>query len=223
MNFLLIQTILISALPMFFAITLHEVAHGIVASRCGDNTAYLMGRISLNPMRHIDLIGTIMIPLIMMFATGGTFIFGYAKPVPVDFSCLRNPRWDSLWISLAGPVCNLLQALVWSCMAIGLRVFSIEETFVVRMSSSGVAVNLVLCALNLFPILPLDGGRVIASLLPVRIAYYFAKIEPYSFFIVIALMMTRALDTWWLSPLVNIGYKVVFGILRPVASWVGYA
>ncbi|MEJ2767996.1 site-2 protease family protein [Mycetohabitans sp. B46] len=214
----LVQTILVSALPLLFAITLHEAAHGIVARRFGDNTAYLMGRISLNPMRHIDPMGTIVIPLIMLFATSGAFIFGYAKPVPVDFGRLRNPRWDSLWVALAGPACNLLQALVWACIAIGLRSLDVEEPFFVRMASAGVAVNLVLCALNLFPLLPLDGGRVLAALLPVRAAYRFAKIEPYGFFIVMALVMTRALDTLWLRPLVNVGYDVVFGILRPIVS-----
>lgn len=210
----LVQTILVSALPLLFAITLHEAAHGIVARRLGDSTAYLMGRVSLNPMRHIDPMGTIAIPLIMLFATGGAFVFGYAKPVPVDFGRLRNPRWDALWVALAGPACNLLQALVWGCVALALRGFGIDEAFFVRMASAGVAVNLVLCALNLFPLLPLDGGRVLAALLPPRVAYRFAKIEPYGFFIVMALVMTRLLDTLWLRPLVNLGYDVVFGILR---------
>ncbi|MCG1047437.1 MULTISPECIES: site-2 protease family protein [Mycetohabitans] len=214
----LVQTILVSALPLLFAITLHEAAHGIVARRFGDNTAYLMGRISLNPMRHIDPMGTIVIPLIMLFATSGAFIFGYAKPVPVDFGRLRNPRWDSLWVALAGPACNLLQAFVWACIAIGLRGLDVEEPFFVRMASAGVAVNLVLGALNLFPLLPLDGGRVLTALLPVRAAYRFAKIEPYGFFIVMALVMTRVLDTLWLRPLVTVGYEVVFGILRPIVS-----
>lgn len=210
----LIQTILVSALPLLFAITLHETAHGMVAKHFGDNTAYAAGRISLNPMRHIDPIGTLAIPLVMLFATGGALAFGYAKPVPVNFGQLRNPRWDSLWVALAGPACNLLQALVWACAALALRGLGVDEAFFVRMASAGVAVNLVLCALNLFPLLPLDGGRVLAALLPVRIAYRFSKIEPYGFFIVMALVMTRWLDTLWLRPLVRFGYEAIFGVLR---------
>ncbi|UDG83000.1 site-2 protease family protein [Candidatus Vallotia lariciata] len=210
------QTILVSVLPMFFAITLHEAAHGIVAYRCGDNTAYLMGRISLNPIRHIDLIGTIVIPIIILFTTSGAFIFGYAKPVPINLSQLRNPRWNSLWVALAGPLCNLFQAIVWAFIAGGLYRLGPEDPLSMRIVLAGIAVNLVLGSLNLFPLLPLDGGRIIASILPVRVAYHFAKIEPYGFFIVIALVITRALDIFWICPLVNMGYNIVYGILYPV-------
>jgi Zn-dependent protease len=209
----LVQTIVVNALPLLFAITLHEAAHGFVAKRFGDNTAYMMGRVSLNPVRHIDPMGTIAIPLIMLFATGGSFAFGYAKPVPVNFSQLRNPRWDSLWVAAAGPLCNIVQALVWGVIGILLQVGGIDEPFFLRMAQAGILVNLVLAALNLFPLPPLDGGRVVASLLPPRLSYRYSRIEPWGFFIVMALVLTHVLDTFWLRPLVGAGFELVSSIL----------
>jgi Zn-dependent protease len=209
----LVQTILVNALPLLFAITLHEAAHGFVARRFGDNTAYMLGRVSLNPIRHIDPMGTIAIPLIMLFATGGSFVFGYAKPVPVNFSQLRNPRWDSLWVAAAGPLCNIVQALVWGVVGILLQVGGIDEPFFLRMAQAGILVNLVLAALNLFPLPPLDGGRVVASLLPPRLSYRYSRIEPWGFFIVMALVFTHVLDTFWLRPLVGAGFDLVSSIL----------
>ncbi|RKP50423.1 site-2 protease family protein [Trinickia fusca] len=214
----LIQTIAVYALPMIFAITLHEAAHGYVARLLGDNTAYMMGRVSLNPMRHIDPLGTIAIPLLLYFATGGAFMFGYAKPVPIAFRNLRNPRWGSMWVSLAGPACNFLQALAWGVFGVALAVLSIDEPFFTRMAAAGVGVNLVLGVINLFPLPPLDGGRVLTALLPPRQAIALARLEPYGFFIVMALVMTGVLTKVWLRPLVSLGYDVVTAILTPLVS-----
>jgi Zn-dependent protease len=214
----LIQTIVVYALPVIFAITLHEAAHGYAARLLGDNTAYMMGRVSFNPMRHIDPLGTIAIPLLLYFATGGAFMFGYAKPVPVTFSNLRNPRWGSLWVSLAGPACNFAQALVWGVIGVALAVASVDEPFFTRMAAAGVGINLVLGVLNLFPLPPLDGGRVLTALLPPREAIALARLEPYGFFIVMALVMTGILTKFWLRPLVGLGYDAVTAILTPLVS-----
>lgn len=214
----LIQTIAVYALPVIFAITLHEAAHGYVARLLGDDTAYMMGRVSFNPMRHIDPLGTIAIPLLLYFVTGGAFMFGYAKPVPIAFRNLRNPRWGSMWVSLAGPACNFLQALVWGVFGVALAVLSVDEPFFTRMAAAGVGVNLVLGVLNLFPLPPLDGGRVLTALLPPRQAIGLARLEPYGFFIVMALVMTGVLTKFWLRPLVSLGYDVVTAILTPLVS-----
>jgi len=214
----LIQTIVVYALPVVFAITLHEAAHGYVARLLGDNTAYVLGRVSFNPMRHIDPLGTIAIPLLLYFATSGAFMFGYAKPVPVAFGNLRNPRWGSLWVALAGPMCNFVQALVWGVVGIVLAAMNIDEPFFTRMAAAGVGINLVLGVLNLFPLPPLDGGRVLTALLPVRQSMVLARIEPYGFFIVMALVMTGALTKYWLRPLVSLGYDAVTIILTPLVS-----
>jgi Zn-dependent protease len=214
----LIQTIVVYALPVIFAITLHEAAHGYVARMLGDDTAYVLGRVSFNPMRHIDPLGTIAIPLLLYFATSGAFMFGYAKPVPVAFGNLRNPRWGSLWVALAGPMCNFVQALVWGVFGVALAAMSIDEPFLTRMAAAGVGINLVLGVLNLFPLPPLDGGRVLTALLPPRPAIALSRIEPYGFFIVMALVMTGTLTKFWLRPLVNLGYDAVTAILTPLVS-----
>ncbi|GAB7523705.1 site-2 protease family protein [Paraburkholderia sp. 2C] len=214
----LIQTIVVYALPVVFAITLHEAAHGYVARMLGDNTAYVLGRVSFNPMRHIDPLGTIAIPLLLYFATSGAFMFGYAKPVPVAFGNLRNPRWGSLWVALAGPLCNFIQALVWGVFGVALAAMNIEEPFFTRMASAGVGINLVLGVLNLFPLPPLDGGRVVAALLPPRPSIALSRLEPYGFFIVMALVLTGTLTKFWLRPLVSLGYDAVTAILTPLVS-----
>jgi Zn-dependent protease len=214
----LIQTIAVYALPVIFAITLHEAAHGYAARLLGDNTAYMMGRVSFNPMRHIDPLGTIFIPLLLYFATGGAFMFGYAKPVPVAFRNLRDPRWGSLWVSLAGPACNFVQALVWGVVGVLLAVASVDEPFFTGMAVAGVKVNLVLGVLNLFPLPPLDGGRVLTALLPPRQAIALARVEPYGFFIVMALVMTGILSRFWLYPLVSLSSAALTAILTPLVS-----
>ncbi|WP_118179206.1 site-2 protease family protein [Paraburkholderia phosphatilytica] len=218
MNASLIQTIVVYALPVIFAITLHEAAHGYVARALGDNTAYVLGRVSFNPMRHIDPLGTFVIPLILYFATSGAFMFGYAKPVPVAFGNLRNPRWGSLWVALAGPACNFVQALVWGVFGVILAVMGVDEPFFTRMAAAGVGVNLVLGVLNLFPLPPLDGGRVLMALLPPRQSIALSRLEPYGFFIVMALVVSGVLTNYWLRPLVEFGYRVVTAILTPLVT-----
>ncbi|MGP1615227.1 MAG: site-2 protease family protein [Pollutimonas bauzanensis] len=209
----LIQTITVYALPVLFGITLHEAAHGYVARMFGDPTAWQAGRISLNPVRHIDPIGTIVVPLVLLFSTkllgGGGLLFGWAKPVPVDWSRLRRPKRDMLWVALAGPGSNLVMAIIW---AIGLRILAetgaASTDFWVQMTIAGIQVNLILMALNLVPLPPLDGGRIVFSLLPDRMAWQYSRIEPYGIVILIILMLTGVL---WalLQPLLAFGQLIV--------------
>lgn len=208
----IIQTIAVYAIPVIFAITLHEAAHGFVARMFGDPTAYQAGRISLNPARHIDPIGTLLVPVAILLASkllgSPGMLFGWAKPVPVDFSRLRRPKKDMLWVALAGPAANLFMAILW---ALSLRLFmetGLQESFWFEMAMAGVNVNLVLMALNLLPILPLDGGRILFSLLPNRLAWQYSKIEPYGLVIVIVLLVT---DVLWLlmRPVLGLGTTIV--------------
>jgi Zn-dependent protease len=156
--------------------------------------------------------------LLLYFATSGAFMFGYAKPVPVAFGNLRNPRWGSLWVAAAGPGCNFVQALVWGVISVGLGVAGVDEPFFTRTAAAGVGVNLVLGVLNLFPLPPLDGGRVLMALLPTRQSIALSRLEPYGFFIVMALVMTGTLTRYWLSPLVTLGYGALTAILTPLVS-----
>ncbi len=192
-----IQTIAVYALPILFAITLHEAAHAYAARWFGDLTAYSQGRMSLNPVKHIDPIGTIAIPLVLALLNS-PFLFGYAKPVPVDFSRLRHPKKDMLWVALAGPLANLAMALGWMVLFFVLDAGGLDEEYFFRMAKAGIVTNLVLFAFNMFPLPPLDGGRVMTSLLPNRYAFRFARLEPYGFFIVLALMMLNLLHFWML-------------------------
>ncbi len=209
----IIQTITVYALPVLFGITLHEAAHGYVARMFGDPTAYQLGRVSLNPIRHIDPIGTIVVPIALLLTTklmgGAGLLFGWAKPVPVDWGRLNNPKRDMLWVALAGPASNIFMAILW---ALSLRLFistgMAPDDFWVRMAIAGIQVNLILMALNLLPLPPLDGGRVVFSLLPDRLAYQYSKIEPYGMMILIVLMLTGVL---WvvLQPLLLFGQGIV--------------
>ncbi|MGB6008580.1 site-2 protease family protein [Castellaniella sp.] len=214
----LIQTIAVYALPVLFAITLHEAAHGYVARFFGDPTAQQAGRISLNPLRHIDLMGTIVVPLVLLFVTrfmGGGLLFGWAKPVPVNWSRLRRPKQDMLWVALAGPASNLLQAIVWVLLwrlMLSTGVAQGADSFWTLMAHAGVQVNLILMALNLLPLPPLDGGRIVFSLLPPRLAWQYGRIEPYGLVILIVLMMMGWL--WPLMmPLLKFGEWIVNGFL----------
>jgi Zn-dependent protease len=205
----IIQTITIAAIPILFAITLHEAAHGYVARYFGDMTAYQQGRISLNPIRHIDPIGTVALPLLTLVMGG--MLFGWAKPVPVNFSALRNPKKDMLWVALAGPASNLFMALAWA-LFYKLAWLNPESYFaepLLEMAQVGIKINAVLLVLNLLPLPPLDGGRVAVSLLPHKQAFQMAKIEPYGMFILIFLAFTPVLG-WILGPLVGIVYKIIF-------------
>lgn len=216
MNASIIQTIAVFALPVLFAITLHEAAHGYAAKYFGDNTAYALGRVSLNPMRHIDPVGTILMPLLMYFATNGAFLFGYAKPVPVYFGRLRNPRWHGMWVALAGPAANFVMAIGWVFGAILLRLANIDEEFLIKMVEAGILTNLVMCAFNLFPLPPLDGGRVLTALLPPRLALSFAKVEPYGFYIVMALVVAKVVDTLWMRPVMALLSNSIDILLYPI-------
>ena len=214
----LIQTVLIYALPVLFAITIHEAAHGYVARYFGDNTAQVMGRVTLNPIPHIDPIGTIAMPLLLYFATSGAFLFGYAKPVPVNFGHLRKPKRDMVWVALAGPASNFVQAIFWAILFTVLAGSGVNERFFLEMCKAGVLVNLVMWAFNLFPLPPLDGGRVLTGLLPRRLAWSFARIEPYGFFIVMGLVIAGVLSNWWLRPLIAVGYGILGAILSPLQA-----
>jgi Zn-dependent protease len=211
-----IQTILIYALPVLFAITVHEAAHGYVARALGDNTAYMLGRVTLNPMKHIDPIGTILMPLMLYFATSGAFLFGYAKPVPVNFGQLRRPKRDMIWVALAGPASNFIQAILWALLFTALVGFGVNERFFLAMAKAGVLANLVMWAFNLFPLPPLDGGRVLVGLLPARQAYALSRIEPWGFFIVMALVLAGLVSTFWLRPLMAAGYWILDLLLTPL-------
>jgi Zn-dependent protease len=223
----LVQTIAIYALPVLLAITLHEAAHGYVARHFGDMTAYAQGRISVNPLRHIDLVGTIVVPLAILFFSSGKFLFGWAKPVPVNYSALRNPRKHMAWVAAAGPGANLAMAFVWALvLRLGVTTSSRSEAwedlarlggtdalvnavvshgsgvaeFLIGIGAAGVLVNLVFMLLNLLPIPPLDGGRIVTSLLPRRAAWRFAKIEPWGLPILLLLLATNVL-TFVITPL----------------------
>ncbi|HXU92614.1 MAG TPA: site-2 protease family protein [Gallionella sp.] len=209
-----ILTVSLAAIPVLFAITLHEAAHGYVARHFGDMTAYQQGRISLNPMRHIDPIGTVLVPLLTLFVGG--ILFGWAKPVPVNFAALRHPKKDMLWVAIAGPASNLVMALGWALLYKLAWVFP-DNYFaepLLGMAEWGIKINVVLMVLNLLPLPPLDGGRVAVSLLPHRQAFQLAKIEPYGMFILIFLAITPLLGMI-LMPLVQLMYKLLsllFGI-----------
>ena len=215
----LIQTVLIYALPVVFAITIHEAAHGYVARYFGDNTAWTLGRVTLNPFKHIDPVGTILMPLLLYFATSGAFLFGYAKPVPVNFSRLRHPKRDMIWVALAGPASNFIQAILWALFFFVIVALGVREPFFVKMAQGGVLVNLVMWAFNLFPLPPLDGGRVLAGLLPRgRAQMLLARIEPYGFFIVMGLVIAGVVGKLWLQPLMNFGYDAINLLITPFAA-----
>ncbi|MDD2741603.1 MAG: site-2 protease family protein [Rhodocyclaceae bacterium] len=206
----LIQTIAVAALPVIFAITLHEAAHGYAARHFGDPTAWQLGRISMNPLRHIDLLGTIVIPASILLFSGGTFLFGYAKPVPVDFSRLRNPKSDMLWVAAAGPGANLFMAFFWALM-LKMAWLMPSNDFTLplsEMSKIGIMVNCVLMVLNLLPLPPLDGGRIAVSLLPHQLAWKFAQLERWGFPILLVLLFTGILGQI-MNPLVIFAARAI--------------
>ena len=187
------SVILVNALPLILAITLHEAAHGYVARMFGDNTAYMLGRVTLNPAKHIDPIGTIVFPLISMVVGG--IVFGWAKPVPVNFANLRNPKRDMLWVAAAGPGSNVVQGLIWGLVAKLIEMSGSSSgvaEFWFAVAVAGISWNVVLAIFNLFPILPLDGGRIVTSLLPNRLAYSYSRLEPYGMPILIGLIVLMA-------------------------------
>lgn len=213
----LIQTVLIYALPVIFAITLHEAAHGYAAQRLGDPTAAMMGRVTLNPMPHIDPVGTILMPLLLYFSTSGAFLFGYAKPVPVRFDRLRHPKRDMVWVALAGPAMNLLQALLWGIALYAMVGAGWSERFFIEMCKAGMLTNVVMFVFNLFPLPPLDGGRILVGLLPWRQALWVSRIEPWGFFIVMALVITGVISSVWMRPLMNLTFDLIKLALSPLS------
>lgn len=208
----IIQTIAVYALPVLFAITLHEAAHGYVARMYGDNTAMYAGRITLNPIKHIDPVGTILVPIAILVSSSlmgiAAFLFGWAKPVPVNFGNLRNPKKDIRFVAFAGPGANFVMALLWALSLKLQFVTGLNEPFFAEMAKAGIVVNLVLAALNLLPILPLDGGRILFSFLPSSAAYSFSRTEPYGMIVLIALLMLGILPMF-IQPIVSAGLSVL--------------
>jgi Zn-dependent protease len=192
----IIKNIAIYAIPVIFAITVHEAAHGYVAKYFGDPTAYMLGRVTLNPMKHIDPIGTIALPILLLFVSSGGMLFGYAKPVPVNFSQLRKPKADMLWVAAAGPVANLLMMIIWAILfklAIMNGAGDLSGPLAL-IAKAGIIINASLMVLNLLPILPLDGGRIAVSLLPMSLARPYSETEKYGMFVVMALLVTGVLS-----------------------------
>jgi Zn-dependent protease len=198
----LIQKIAIWVVPVLLGITVHEVAHGWIASKLGDNTAFMLGRLTLNPIKHVDPVGTILIPGMLLLLQAG-FIFGYAKPVPINWKNLRHPKRDMALVAAAGPVANLLMAIGWALLLRLGVLLGDSGIALVYMGVAGISINGILMVLNLLPLPPLDGGRVLTGLLPGPIAYKFSRIEPYGFFILIGLLVTGVLGAV-LWPLISV-------------------
>jgi Zn-dependent protease len=212
-----LETIVLWVVPVVFAITLHEAAHGYVAKLFGDRTAEMLGRITLNPLKHIDPVGTLLVPgallLLAWINKSPPFVFGWAKPVPVNFGNLHNPKRDMIWVAAAGPGSNFLQALLWALLLVAVAPGGIwPSEGLLEMADIGFKVNLILMALNLLPLPPLDGGRVLAGLLPHDAAAALSRIEPYGFFIILALLATGLLDDL-MRPLVRVAATVIARIV----------
>jgi Zn-dependent protease len=204
--------IVIYAPSVVFAITLHEAAHGYVAKFFGDTTAYMLGRISLNPVKHIDVLGTIIVPIITAFAG---FPFGWAKPVPVNFNNLRHPKRDMLWVAAAGPGSNILQALIWGLVE--KLLFDVDgavATYWFQVAEAGIRVNLVLALINLIPVLPLDGGRIVAAVLPGRLSYAYQGTERFGMItmVVVMLLLANGLLNWLINPPLRFGIQAIYSI-----------
>jgi Zn-dependent protease len=206
-----LETILLGAVPVVLAITLHEAAHGYVARMFGDHTAWMLGRVTLNPLKHIDPVGTVVIPALLLLI-GAPFVFGWAKPVPVNFGNLRNPKADMFWVAAAGPGSNFLQALAWA-VVFKLAVVGVAPSpALAEMARIGLIANLALMALNLLPVPPLDGGRIAVSLLPHRAAAALARMEPYGLFVIVLLLATGVLG--------RLMQPLMFGAERLIAALV---
>jgi Zn-dependent protease len=212
-----LQTIALWVVPVVFAITLHEAAHGYVAKAFGDRTAEMQGRITLNPLKHIDPIGTIVVPgaLILAAKLGGPqFVFGWAKPVPVNFGNLRDPKRDMLWVAAAGPGVNFVMAVLWALiLKFAAPGGVVDSASLLLMAKIGISVNLVLMALNLLPIPPLDGGRIAVSLLPMHLAHAYSRVEPYGLFVIVALLALGLLDNL-MQPLLHLGEWLLQAVIR---------
>ncbi len=212
MDATIIQKITVYAIPLIFAITLHEAAHAYAARYFGDSTAYMLGRMTLNPLKHIDPIWTILVPIVTLLVS--PFVFGAAKPVPVNFGALRNPKRDMIWVAAAGPLANLTMMVMWAIL--GKIAISLDASgptyFLASVAEAGIFVNALLMVFNLFPLLPLDGGRILTGLLPNKMAYAFSRTEPYGMFILIALIVTGVLGKF-MWPLIDISMKSIYAII----------
>jgi len=211
----LIRNLAVYALPVLFAITMHDAAQAFAARRFGDNTAHAAGRTTLNPLAHIDPVGTILIPVVMYLMTH--FVFGYAKPLPLNYGQMRNPKRDMAWVALAGPGANLLMGLLWMLLAIFLQYFNVDESFPNLVARAGIATNLWLMAFNLLPIPSMDGGRVVFSLLPQKAAYQFARLEPYGIIILLALIVLKIVPVW-LYYVESVGRQLLYLLAWPVIA-----
>ncbi|WP_282197392.1 site-2 protease family protein [Turicimonas muris] len=212
----IIQTITVYAIPLILAITIHEAAHGYVARYFGDQTAWMLGRVTLNPMKHIDPVGTIFVPAVMLLGSAvsglGGIVFGWAKPVPVNFRNLRNPKQAMIWVAAAGPGANLLQAIIWAILLKVIYSVGLTENYFYEVCLAGINVNIMLMALNLIPILPLDGGRILTGLLPPGLAYKYSRIEPYGMYILFVLILTGMLSIV-MKPFMHFGLSIVKAFL----------
>ena len=212
-----LATIVLWAVPVVFAITLHEAAHGYVAKLFGDQTAWMLGRVTANPIKHIDPVGTILVPGMLVAVAAMThtpaFVFGWAKPVPVNFGNLRNPKRDMFWVAGAGPMANFLMALGWGLLLkAAMPGAMLASNGLLEMAGAGIQINLMLMALNLLPILPLDGGRIAVSLLPHSLAVSYARLEPYGFMVVILLLATGILGVL-MQPILRIAEYALTALL----------
>ncbi len=212
MDVTIIQKITVYAIPLIFAITLHEAAHAYAARYFGDSTAYMLGRMTLNPIKHIDPVWTILVPIVTLLVS--PFVFGAAKPVPVNFAALRKPKRDMIWVAAAGPLANLVMMLGWAIVGkIAITIGASGPTyFLASVAQAGIFVNALLMIFNLFPLLPLDGGRILTGLLPDRMAYAFSRTEPYGMFILIALIVTGVFGKF-MWPLVEMSMKSIYAII----------
>ena len=220
----IIRALSIGIIPLLLAITLHEAAHGYVAKHFGDKTAWMMGRVTLNPLKHIDPIGTVLMPIALLALSGGAFAFGYAKPVPVNFGNLRNPKRDMIWVAAAGPASNFVQALLWGCAFLLLLKVGLDGAageFFIAMCKAGVWLNVILFVFNLLPLPPLDGGRILSGLLPYQYASMLGRIEPYGFFIVVFLLLTKVLENFWLLPIGSLTMRLIDLLLTPIKLLLG--
>ncbi len=213
-----LQSLLVIALPVLLAITACEAFTGWVAHRLGDNTALMMGRVTLNPAKHIDPLGTLILPPVLYLLSQGTFLVAYGKPAPVDFRNFRRPRRDILLVSLASPACNLIMATGWAVVMVVLATVGVQERFFMEMGRAGMIVNLSMWAISLIPVPPFAGGRILLMLLPPKQAQWLARIEPYGFYVVLALLVTGVATSFWLRPLVSGAVQVILALVSPLYS-----
>ena len=211
----LIRNLAVYALPVLFAITMHNAAQAYAAKYFGDMTPFAAGRVTTNPLAHIDPFGTVILPALLYLTTG--FVFGYAKPLPIDYGRLRKPKRDMAFVALAGTAANFGMALLWLLMGMFLEYFGVSEPFPNKVAKAGVITNLVLMAFNLLPIPPMDGGRIVFSLLPNKLAYKYARIEPYGFFVLLGVILLK-LHVYWIVPIIAVAQLLLQVIVYPLSA-----